>query len=108
MASKQKQYRPYQNARKHFAWISLLSLTCVFVLAMLSRAELRLSGEVLGAGGGDDLARMFALNGCSSVERLRSTAEVRLHLVHCKQYDYVVESTQEDGEWEIRSIEKVH
>lgn len=88
--------------------ISFLSVVSVFVIALLSRSELRLSGEVLGAGDGGDLARLFALRDCTKVENLRSTEEERFYLLTCDPYDYLVESKKVNNEWEVTKVERVH
>jgi len=88
--------------------VSLLSVASVFVIALLSRSELRLSGEVLGAGDSDDLARLFELRDCTRVENVRSTQDVRLHLLTCDPYDYLVESKNVEGLWEVIKVERVH
>ncbi len=106
MARKPK-HMPHRILRKHFTFLSLFSIACVFTIALLSRAELRLSGEVLGAGDGGDLKRLFELRDCSSVDLVRETPELRLHMISCEPFDYLVESKIEEGSWEVVSVEKV-
>ena len=109
MAQKKSRHIPAQKAlRMQIVGISLLSIASVFVIALLSRSELRLSGEVLGAGDSGDLARLFMLRDCTRVESMRNTNTLRLHLLTCDPYDYLVESKNIDGLWEVIKVEKVH
>lgn len=105
--AKRHKHLPHRVLRKQFTALSLFSIACVFTIALLSRAELRLSGEVLGAGDGNDLKRLFELRDCSSVDLIRETEELRLHIVSCHPYDYLVESVKNGGEWEVMKVEKV-
>ena len=98
---------PYRILRTQFTLLSLFSVACVFTIALLSRAELRLSGEVLGAGDGNDLKRLFELRDCTAVDLVRETPELRLHIVSCDPYDYLVESKIQEGAWEVVSVEKM-
>lgn len=98
---------PHHVLRKQFTFLSLFSIACVFTIALLSRAELRLSGEVLGAGDGGDLKRLFELRDCSSVDLVRETGDLRLHIVSCHPYDYLVESTKSNDAWEVTKVEKM-
>lgn len=104
---KRPKHMPHRILRKQFTFLSLFSIACVFTIALLSRAELRLSGEVLGAGDGNDLKRLFELRDCSAVDLVRETSDLRLHVVSCDPYDYLVESKMQDGSWEVVSVEKV-
>ncbi|HLC75662.1 MAG TPA: hypothetical protein VJB82_00885 [Candidatus Peribacterales bacterium] len=109
MTNKRSKHIPARKAiRLQFLGISLLSVAAVFVIALLSRSELRLSGEVLGAGDSSDLARLFMLRDCTRVERIQSTEESRFHILTCAPYDYLVESKPVDGVWEVTKIERVH
>lgn len=108
MALKKRSRRFFHRSfRLQFLGVSFLSLASVFTIAMLTRAELRLSGEVLGAGDADDLSRIFALHDCVDVQNVRQNDDVRLYLIDCTPYDYLVESTHEKGEWEIKKVERV-
>lgn len=105
--AKHPKHIPHRILRKQFAFLSLFSIACVFTIALLSRSELRLSGEVLGAGDGGDLKRLFELRDCMTVDLVRETPDLRLHIVSCDPYDYLVESKVDEGSWEIVSVEKV-
>jgi len=92
---------------KHFWAMAALSVLAIFCIAVLSRSELRLSGEVLGAGDGVDLARIFELNDCTRVTRVRGLQTVRLYHLDCTPYDYLVESIKEGEDWVVVSVEKI-
>ena len=98
---------PHRILRKQFTLLSLFYVACVFTIALLSRAELRLSGEVLGAGDGNDLKRLFELRDCTAVDLVRETPELRLHIVSCDPYEYLVESVRNGQEWNVQKVEKL-
>jgi len=92
---------------KHFWAMAALSVAVIFSMAVLSRSELRLSGEVLGAGDGNDLARIFEISDCSRVTRIRRLQTVRLYHLDCNPHDYLVESIKEGEDWVVVSVEKL-
>lgn len=92
---------------KQFWGIAALSVVVIFSLAVLSRSEIRLSGEVLGAGDGADLARIMELNDCDNVTRIRRLQTVRLYHLDCDPHDYLVESEKEGEDWVIVSVERL-
>ncbi len=108
MATRSRHLPNYILIRWHFFGLCVLSLVCVFVIALLTRAELRLSGRVLGAGDSGDLAKIFELHDCSSVDKVQDDEETRLHVVSCEPYDYLVTSEMGDGEWEVKGVERLH
>jgi len=108
MPKKSRHHHSRVHTRRHFVGLTLLSVACVFVVAVLIRAELRLSGEVLGAGGGGDLAQMFELHDCTSVNRLRHDDTTKLYTLYCESYDFLVESQLREGEWEVVRVERLH
>jgi len=87
--------------------LSVLSIAFIFVIALLSRSELRLSGEVLGAGDAGDLKRLFELRDCTRIESVRKTDTERLYVLSCHPHDYLVESVNEGGEWKVQKVEKM-
>jgi hypothetical protein len=92
----------------HFMALSALSIAAVFTIAVLSRAELRLSGEILAAGDGKDLAILSKLQAFDSVEMIREEDDLRLYILGGDLHDYLVEVTLQEGEWEVSSVEKMH
>ena len=92
-----------------FWGLSLLSLAAIFTIAMLSRAELRLSGQIFAANG-DDLAVMERLQSFESVELIRETLLKRLYIVKRGAYQYLVHVTRESPEnlWEVQKVERLH
>ena len=88
--------------------LSLLSLTMVFLVSLLSRAELRLSGETLAADG-DELVLMDELRAFESVELVREKPDLRLYLLKRDDEQYLAHVTKsEDGIWEVQKVERVH
>lgn len=108
MATKSRHLPNYVLIRWHFFGLCVLSLVCVFVIALLTRAELRLSGRVLGAGDGGDLAKIFELHDCSDVDKVQDDGETRLHVVSCEPYDYLVTSERQGVEWGVVGVERLH
>lgn len=91
-----------------FLGLSALSLAAVFTIAMLSRAELRLSGDTLAADG-RELAVFEELRPFSHIELIRETPELRLYLLRRSDQEYLAHvERQEDGTWEIEKLERVH
>lgn len=91
-----------------FLGLSFLSCIAVFVIAMLSRAELRLSGNTLAANG-DDLAIMEQLQPFKAVELIRQTPELRLYLLTRDDQHYLAHVKKDaNGAWEIAKVERVH
>lgn len=110
----QKRYGRYPRHRKHpwylkrqFLGLSFLSLALIFTVALLSRAELRLSGHTLAADG-HELAVMDELHPFESVELVRERAELRLYLLRRDDEQFLVHVVKSDGEWEIEKVERVH
>jgi hypothetical protein len=96
-----------KDVTKHFWILSALSIFAVFSVAVLSRSELRLSGEVMGAVDDGDLARLFEFHNCTTVTRVRRLSTTRLYHVDCHPYDYLVESVKKDEEWVVVGVEKI-
>lgn len=108
--------RKYPRHRKlplrqqlQFFGLFILSLVAVFVIAMLSRAELRLSGQILAADG-DDLAVMEELAPFETVELVRETKVLRLYVLTRGDFQYLAHVTREseEGEWELKKMERLH
>ena len=91
----------------HFWGLSALSIAVVFSIAVLSRAELRLSGELFAAGDGQDLAMLMVLHPDATVELIRETVTLKLYILHSKNQEHLVEVVEEDGEWVVKSVEKL-
>jgi hypothetical protein len=103
-------YPPHRASIGQSLWqfllLVFLSLLVVVGLALLSRAELRLSGETFAADEGD-LQRMF-LFGRPEVELVQETEDVKLYLVTSQGRQYLVEFGREEEEgWVFREMEKV-
>ncbi len=92
-----------------FFGLSALSLVVVFVIAVLSRAELRLSGEIFAADG-SDVAVMEKLAPFESVELVRETKVLRLYILRRGKFQYLAHVTREseEGEWELSKMERLH
>ena len=108
--------RTYPRHRKlplrqqlQFFELSVLSLVVVFVIAMLSRAELRLSGEIFAADG-SDVAVMEKLSPFESVELIRETNVLRLYILRRGDFQYLahVMRESEEKEWEMTKMERLH
>ena len=96
-----------RNFAIHFFSLSVLSLAFISGIAILSNAQLRLSGEILAADG-DELVRMEELSEFSRVELLRETEDLKLYLLERDGKKYLAEVVKdESGEWKVESIEKV-
>ena len=96
------------RAQLQFLGLSLLSLVAIFLLALLSRAELRLSGDTFAADG-RELSIMDQLRPFESTELVRETPNLRLYVLKRGQEQYLVEVKKSaGGEWEITSVEKLH
>ena len=91
----------------HFWGLSALSIAVVFSIAVLSRAELRLSGELFAAGDGQDLAMLMALHPEAEVELVRETHDLKLYILHMKNRQYLVEVVKEEDRWVVASVEKL-
>jgi len=110
-----KQYGKYPRHRKNpwyvkrqFIGLSALSLSMVFLIALLSRAELRLSGETL-ASDGHELAVMDQLRPFESVELMRERPDLRLYLLKRDDEEFLAHVRKsEDGEWNVDKIERIH
>lgn len=93
----------------HFWGLSALSVVMVFSLALLSRAELRLSGEILAAGDGDDLAILMELHPEATVELIREDKAkgLRLYILKSKNQQHLVEVIWDGEQWVVADIEKL-
>ena len=92
---------------RHFWALSALSVVLVFCVALLSRAELRLSGELLAAGSGDDLVLLMDLQPEATVELIRETENLRLYILKSPEQQHLIEvvKNEDDDEWVIESVE---
>jgi len=115
MHTKKKRVGRYPRHRKHpwyikrqFLGLSFLSLALIFTVALLSRAELRLSGHTLAATDGHELAVMDELHSFESVELVRERADLRLYLLKRGDEQFLVHVVKADGEWTIEKVERVH
>ncbi len=115
MHTKKKRYGLYPRHRKHpwyvkrqFLGLSALSLALIFTVALLSRAELRLSGHTLAAADGHELAVMDELQSFESVELVRERADLRMYLLKRDEEQFLVHAKKVDGEWTIEKVERVH
>ena len=105
-------YKLISDAR-HFWALSALSIVLVFCIALLSRAELRLSGELLAAGTGDDLSLLMELQPEATVELIRETENLRLYILKTREQQYLIEVVkneeefleEDQDEWVIKSVE---
>ena len=91
----------------HFWGLSALSIAVVFSIALLSRAELRLSGELLAAGDGQDLAMLMKLHPEATVELIRELPDLKLYILHTRNGQHLVEVVKQEGEWVVKSVEKL-
>jgi hypothetical protein len=92
----------------HFWAVALLSVLAVFCIAVLSRAELRLSGELLAAGDGTDLAILSDMGSFTEVELVRETEDTKLYLLTGEGQSYLAHIKKVDGEWEVEKVEVAH
>lgn len=98
---------------RHFWELSVLSVFVVFCIAMLSRAELRLSGELLAAGSDDDLALIMELQPEATVELIRETESLRLYILKTREQQHLIEVVrneeefleEDQDEWVIKGVE---
>lgn len=94
---------------RHFWGMVAVSVIVVFGIAILSRAELRLSGELLAAGNSSDLAILTKMNAYSDVTLVRETENLRLYLLQGDEHDFLAHVVLgEEGEWVVDKIEKAH
>ena len=101
------------SSSRHFWVLSALSIVLVFCVALLSRAQLRLSGELLAAGSGDDLVLLMDLQPTATVELIRETESLRLYILKSREQQYLIEVVKneeeflegEQDEWVIKSVE---
>ena len=107
-------YGKYPRHRKYppklllqFLGLSLLSLTSVYTIALLSRAELRLSGDVLAADP-RELGVLEDLQPFDRVEIIRRQPALRLYLLTRGDQQYVAHIVKEGEEWKVEKVEKVH
>ena len=91
---------------RNFTSLALLSLAFVSGVAVLSRAELRLSGEILAANP-DELQFLFNLDPPPTVERIANREEVKLYLLTQEEKQHLVHVEPVEGEWKITKVEKV-
>ena len=94
--------------KRQFLGLSALSLALIFTVALLSRAELRLSGHTLAAADGHELAVMDELQSFESVELVRERADLRMYLLKRDEEQFLVHAKKVDGEWTIEKVERVH
>jgi len=93
---------------KHFAAMVLLSAVVLSGLAILSRSELRLSGELLAAGDGDDLVMLTKMEVYEEVELVRQTEDLKLYLLTGEENQYLAHVKLIDGEWVVEKVEMLH
>jgi len=86
----------------------LLSTIAVFCIAVLSRAELRLSGELLAAGDGTDLSILYEMGSFTEVELIRETEDAKLYLLTGGNKNYLAHTVLKDDEWVIDKVEVLH
>jgi Co/Zn/Cd efflux system component len=92
---------------KHFVAMALLSVGLLTIIAVLSRSELRLSGELLAAGNGDNLLILTKMNAYNTVERVRQTEDIKLYLLTGGENTYLVHVKLIEGEWVVEKVEKM-
>lgn len=100
--------RNRRHIELHFWGVVLLSVVAIFCIAVLSRAELRLSGELLAAGDGTDLSILSDMESFTEVELVRETEDLKLYLLSGDDQSYLAHVVLEDGEWEVEMVEVVH
>ena len=84
-------------------------MIAVFVIALLSRAELKLSGEILAAGDGGDIAILSEMQAFDEVQVVRETDEVKLYILKKDGYEkYLVTSSMSKDGWVVDKVEKLH
>jgi len=93
---------------KHFAAMVILSAVVLSALAVLSRSELRLSGELLAAGDGDDLVMLTKMDVYEEVELVRQTENLKLYLLTGEENKYLAHVKLIDGEWVVEKVEMMH
>jgi len=89
-----------------FFSLSVLSLAFVAGIATLSKAQLKLSGELVGAAG-DDLALLDELQAYEEVELVRETETLKLYVLTRGDEQFLAEVVKEDGVWKVESVEKL-
>lgn len=106
---KYKKHRYHKQFEPHFWGMTLLSVIAVFVIALLSRAELRLSGELLAAGDSSDLAILSEMQAFDEVRLVREQEDLLLYVLSQDEEEkYLVTIIKVDGEWEVDKVEKLH
>ena len=92
---------------RHFWGMVIVSILVVFGIAILSRAELRLSGELLAAGDSSDLVILTKMEAYSDVTLVRETDDLRLYLLKGEDHDFLAHVLLTEGEWVVDKVEKV-
>lgn len=105
---KSRHYPLKKHLDRHFILIGAISVVAVFMIALLSRAELRLAGELVAAGDEQDLVTLTKMGSYDSVELVRETDSLKLYILHSKKNDFLVEVILEDGVWVVGAVEKLH
>jgi|GEM_PF-1963089 hypothetical protein len=102
-------HRYHKKFEHHFCAVAAISVLLVFTIALLSRAELKLSGELLAAGDGGDIAILSEMQAFDEVQVVRETDEVKLYVLKKnKEEKYLVTALKAEGEWIVDKVEKLH
>ena len=91
---------------KHLGVLLSISFFVIFSIALLSRAELRLSGNILAEETSLEVLTKFG--DIYEVELIEGTVDKRLYVLKGGEYDYLAEVVRTDGVWEVESVERLN
>ena len=104
-----RKHRYHKQFEPHFWGMVALSTFAVLVIALLSRAELRLSGELLAAGSGDDLSILSEMQAFDEVQLVREREDFKLYVLRLKnKEEYLVTVVKSDDKWIVNKVEQLH